>query len=123
VPIAIRTTLGSYLAIEGVKSPKTWSCYEYHSPGRSKTVRTAVGRSIFPADEIGRAQKHRLETTRPQFAAHRKAKEKPAGLNRRAGERGPEPAPLFIEPLPARCFERSAGKLLAIHLSKLPSPR
>jgi hypothetical protein len=29
-------------------------CYEYHPPGRSKTVRTAVGRSIFPADGIGR---------------------------------------------------------------------
>jgi hypothetical protein len=43
-----------------------------------------VGRSIFPADEIGRAQKHRLETTRSQLAAHRKAKEKPAGVNRRA---------------------------------------
>src|SRR6266516_958324 len=50
VPIAIRTTLGSCLAIEGVKSPKTRSCYEYHPPGRSKTVRTAMGRSIFPAD-------------------------------------------------------------------------
>jgi hypothetical protein len=32
VPIAIRTTLGSCLAIEGVKSPKTRSCYEYHPP-------------------------------------------------------------------------------------------
>src|SRR5260370_18081285 len=47
VPIAIRTTLGSCLAIEGVKSPKTRSCYEYHPPGRSKTVGTAVGRPIF----------------------------------------------------------------------------
>jgi len=42
-----------------------------------------VGRSIFPADEIGRAQRQRPETTRPQLAAHRKAKEKPAGLSRR----------------------------------------
>jgi len=57
VPIAIRTTLGSCLAIERVKSPKTRSCYEYHPPGRSKTVRTAVGRSIFPADGIGRTSK------------------------------------------------------------------
>ena len=57
VPIAIRTTLGSYLAIERVKSPKTRSCYEYHSPGRPKTVRTAVGRSIFRADDIGRTSK------------------------------------------------------------------
>jgi hypothetical protein len=72
------------LAIEGVKSPKTRSFYEHHPPGRSKTVRTAVGRSIFPADETGRAQKHRLETTRPQLAAHRKAKEKPGSVNRRA---------------------------------------
>jgi len=57
VPTAIRTTLGSCLAIEGVKSPKTRSCYEYHPPGRSKTVRTAVGRSIFPADGTGRTSK------------------------------------------------------------------
>jgi hypothetical protein len=58
VPTAIRTTLGSCLAIEGVKSPKkTRSRYEYHPPGRSKTVRTAVGRSIFPADGIGRTSK------------------------------------------------------------------
>src|SRR5258708_11209844 len=54
VPTAIRTTLGSRLAIEGVKSPKTRSCYEYHPPGRSKTVRTAVGRAVFPADGTGR---------------------------------------------------------------------
>jgi hypothetical protein len=57
VPIAVRTALGSCLAIEGVKSPKTRSGYEYHPPGRSKTVRTAVGRSIFPADGIGRPSK------------------------------------------------------------------
>ena len=47
VPIAIRTTREGCLAIEGVKSPKTRSCYDYHPPGRSKTVRTAVGRQIF----------------------------------------------------------------------------
>jgi hypothetical protein len=57
VPIAIRTTPGSCLAIEGVKSPKTPSWYEYHPPARSKTVRTAVGRSIFPAGGIGRTSK------------------------------------------------------------------
>src|SRR3984893_1625934 len=57
VPIAIRATAGRCLAIEGVKSPKTRSCYEYHPPGRSKTVRTAVGRSIFPADGTGRTSK------------------------------------------------------------------
>ena len=57
VPTAIRTTLGNCLALEGVKSPKTRSLYEYHPPGRSKTVRTAVGRSIFPADGIGRTSK------------------------------------------------------------------
>src|SRR6202035_1759785 len=54
VPTAIRTTLGSCLAIEGVKSPKTRSCYEHHPHRRSKTVRTAVGRPIFPDDGIGR---------------------------------------------------------------------
>ncbi len=57
MPTAIRTTLGSCLAIEGVKSPKTRSCYEYHPPGRSKAVRTAVGRSVFPADGTGRTSK------------------------------------------------------------------
>src|SRR5437868_10083411 len=54
VPTAIRTTLGSCLAVEGVKSPKTRSCYEYHPLRRSKTMRTAVGCSFFPADRIGR---------------------------------------------------------------------
>ena len=57
LPFAIRTTAESCLAIEGVKSPKTRSCYEYHPAGRSKTVRTAVGRSIFPADGTGRSSK------------------------------------------------------------------
>jgi hypothetical protein len=57
VPIAIRMTAGRCLVIEGVKSPKIRSFYEYHPPGRSKTVRTAVGRSIFPADGIGRSSK------------------------------------------------------------------
>ena len=57
VPIAIRTTREGCLAIEDVKSPKTRSCYDYRPPGRSKTVRTAVGRSIFPADRIGRTSK------------------------------------------------------------------
>jgi hypothetical protein len=57
VPIAIHTTSGSCLAIEGVKSTKTRSCYEYHPPGCSKTMRAAVGRSIFAADGIGRTSK------------------------------------------------------------------
>ena len=83
VPTAIRTALGSCLAIEASYHRPTRSRYEQHPPGRSKAVRTAVGRSIFPADEIGRAQRQRPETTRPQLAAHRKAKEKPAGLSRR----------------------------------------
>ena len=52
--IAIRTTLGSCLAIRQIT--ETRSCYE-DPPGRSKTVRTAVGRSIFPADGIGRTSK------------------------------------------------------------------
>jgi hypothetical protein len=83
VPTAVRTALGSCLVIEASNHRLTWSCYEQHPPGRSKAVRTAVGRSIFPADEIGRAQRPRPETTRPQLAARRKAKEKPAGLSRR----------------------------------------
>ena len=45
-PTAVRTALGNYLAIEGVKSPRTRSCYECHPVGRSKTVRAAVGRSF-----------------------------------------------------------------------------
>jgi len=57
VPTAVRTTSGSCLATEGVKSPKTRSCYEYHPPGLSKTVRTAVGRSIFPAGGTGHISK------------------------------------------------------------------
>ena len=56
-PIAIRTAPGSCLAIEGVKSPKTRSCYEYHPPGPSKKVRTAVGRQICAADSFGRTSK------------------------------------------------------------------
>jgi hypothetical protein len=55
VPIAIRTLWEAVWRF--VKSPKTRSCYEHHPPGRSKTVRTAVGRSIFPADRIGRTSK------------------------------------------------------------------
>ena len=39
------------------RQTKTRSCYEYHPPGCSKTVRTAVGRSIFPASGIGRTSK------------------------------------------------------------------
>jgi hypothetical protein len=54
VPTATPTTLGSCLAIEGVKSPKTRSRYERHPLGHSKAERTAVGRSIFPADGTGR---------------------------------------------------------------------
>jgi len=37
------------LLIDGVKSPKTRSDYEYHPLGRSKKVRTAVGRQICAA--------------------------------------------------------------------------
>src|ERR1019366_1202494 len=102
VPIATRTTLGSWLAIECVKSPKTRSCYEYHPPGRSKTVRTAVGRSIFPADGIGRTSKPAAGEGKPaDRRARQGAKEKPTGLNRRARERGPEPVviPRAAEPL------------------------
>ena len=52
MPIAIRTSPGSCLAIEGVKSPKTRSCYEYHPPRLSTKVRTAVGRQICAAGPV-----------------------------------------------------------------------
>jgi hypothetical protein len=48
-PTVIRTAPGNYLEIEGVKSQKIRSCYEYHPLGRSKKVRTAVGRQICAA--------------------------------------------------------------------------
>ena len=86
VPTAIRTTLGSCLAIEGVKSPKTRSCYEHHPHGRSKTVRTAVGRSILSADGIGRTSKPAAGEGEPadrRARAPTRAKEKPAGVNLR----------------------------------------
>src|SRR5258705_12693256 len=51
-----------------VKSPKTRSCYEHHPPGRSKTVRTAVGRSIFPADGIVAPRNQRPEREGQQIA-------------------------------------------------------
>jgi hypothetical protein len=57
VPRAIRTTPGSCSLTEGVKSPKTRSCYECHPAGLSKTVRTAVGCSIFPEGGTGRISK------------------------------------------------------------------
>src|SRR5882672_472809 len=38
------------LVIEGLELLKTRSCYEYHPPGLSKKVRTAMGRQIFTAD-------------------------------------------------------------------------
>ena len=45
------------LFIEGRQITENRSCYEYHPPGPSKTVRTAVGRSIFPANSFGRTSK------------------------------------------------------------------
>ena len=54
-PLANRTTSRSCLVIERANLPKTRSFYENHPAGRSKTVRTAVGRSISPVDEIGHA--------------------------------------------------------------------
>ena len=38
------------LVTEGLELLKTRSCYEYHPPGLSKKVRTAMGRQIFTAD-------------------------------------------------------------------------
>jgi hypothetical protein len=52
------------LVIEGVESPKTPS-YEHRPFGRSKTVRTAVGRSIFPADGTGRTSKPAASEGKP----------------------------------------------------------
>jgi hypothetical protein len=45
------------LFIEGRQIIENRSRYEYHPPGPSKAVRTAVGRSIFPADSFGRTSK------------------------------------------------------------------
>jgi hypothetical protein len=45
------------LFIEGRQITETRSCYEYHPLGPSKAVRTAVGRSIFPADSFSRTSK------------------------------------------------------------------
>ena len=71
---------GKLFAIEGVKSPKTRSCYEYHPPGLSKTVRTAVGRSIFPADGTGRISKPAAGEGEPaDRRAHQEPKENPPG--------------------------------------------
>jgi hypothetical protein len=38
------------LVTEGLDLLKTRSCYEYHPPGLSKKVRTAMGRQIFTAE-------------------------------------------------------------------------
>jgi hypothetical protein len=46
-PIAIRTTSRSWRL--RASNHRIRSCHEYHPVGRSKTVRTAVGRSIFSA--------------------------------------------------------------------------
>ena len=45
------------LFIEGHQITGNRSCYEYHPPGPSKTVRAAVGRSVFPAESFGRTSK------------------------------------------------------------------
>ena len=47
-PIANRTTSGSCLAIETLSHRKPGVVVSNHPAGRSKTLRTAVGRSIFP---------------------------------------------------------------------------
>jgi hypothetical protein len=44
--------------------------YARYSSSPSKTLRTAVGRSICPAGCVDRAQEHRLETARPLLAAN-----------------------------------------------------
>ena len=77
VPTAIRTTLGSCLAIEGVKSPKTRSCYDYRPPGPSKKVRTAVGRQILSAGSASGAPKPASTTT--AFRTRQSQKKNPPG--------------------------------------------
>jgi hypothetical protein len=88
VPLAVRTALRSF----GVKS-KTRSCYGDCPSGRSKTVRTALGRSVFSADGIGRTSKPVAGDGKQDRRASRERSGKPTGLNRQARERGPDPAP------------------------------
>ena len=45
------------LFIDGRQITENRSCYECHPPGPTKTVRTAVGSSIFPANSFGRTSK------------------------------------------------------------------
>src|SRR5258706_9766177 len=76
---------GKLLVIEGVESPKTRSCYEYPPLGRSKKVRTAVGRQICAAGARTLVQKSDHEKQGQQLGARAKAKRKtrrvePAGL-------------------------------------------
>jgi hypothetical protein len=74
---------GKLFGDEGVK-PKTRSCCEYHSAGISKTVRTAVGRSIFPADGISRTSKPAAEEGEPAdcraYQEQKKTRVEAAGL-------------------------------------------
>ena len=58
-PTVTLATPGNYLVIEGFKTPKTRSCYEYHPVGCSKKVRTAVGRQIWAAGAGSPVQKER----------------------------------------------------------------
>ena len=112
VPTTIRTTLGSCLAIEGVKSPKTRSCYEHHPPWTFKDGANGGGPRGFP----GRRNRSHLETSGRRGRASRspgptRAKEKPTGLKRRARdlyrrcERGPGARALVVS---GACRLRSA---------------
>ena len=65
------------LVIEGVKSPQTRSCHEYHPPGLSKKVRAAVGRQICATGARTLVPKKRGSTAR---RARQSQKGKPEGL-------------------------------------------
>jgi hypothetical protein len=55
-PIAVRRTSGR-CSLKGRQITENRSCYEHHPSRPSKTVRTAVGCSIFPAASFGRTSK------------------------------------------------------------------
>jgi hypothetical protein len=60
---------------QGLQQTRSFG-YARYSSSPSKTLRRAVGRSICPAGCADRAQEQRLETARPQLAAHRKSQGK-----------------------------------------------
>jgi len=116
VPIAIRTTSGSCLATEGVKSTRNRSCYEHYPRWTFKDGAKGGG----PLDLPGRRNRSHLETSGRKGRAGRSpgltsAKEKPPGLKRRARD------------LYRRCERRARkcrrdSKLTATRLANLARP-